>query len=356
MPEVSPDQRFFPAFVAAPGLSNPHLQTILSALVMPRSLDAGECVLVPLAGGSLDVRLHRAAGGAPRGAVLLLHGAGGSIDEAYVRRTAAKVAGAGLDAIRLNLRGAGDSIGATPAVLHGGLTEDIHAAVDHFRNLYPRLALLGFSLGGQIALKTACEWGASPPREVAAVVGISPALDLSRSTRFFDRPAAGLYRRVVMARLRAHYKRVRAALPEPLQRIDPASFRGASQYNAALVAPAFGFRDVDDYYEAASSLAELGAIRVPTLILHAVDDPVVPVLPALEARALARPSVRVEITERGGHIGFFASAPMPGEPDRFWAESRAKRFIEAAIDPRAPMDRESRTLPSRAPPARPHRP
>jgi predicted alpha/beta-fold hydrolase len=356
MPEVIPVEASFPAFLAAPGLANPHLQTVLSVLAGPRGRGEGERVRVTHGAGSFGGWRHRASGGEARALVLVLHGAGGSSDEAYVRRITCKLVDGGMDAVRLDLRGADASTGASPAVLHGGLTEDVHAAVEHFRRAYAQVALVGFSLGGQIALKTACEWGASPPHEVAAVVGISPALDLRRSARFFDRPAGSFYRRVVMARLRAQYARARGTLPESLQRLDPDSFRSAAQYNAALVAPAFGFRDTADYYERASSIRDLVDIHVPSLILHAADDPIVPVAPALEARALARPFVRVEITEQGGHIGFFAATRAPGEPDRFWAESQAKRFIAAAIAARASTPPETRTSQSHGRPESPPRP
>lgn len=311
-------------------MSSPHAQTVASFLVAPRAPLSAETWRVPLERGALGGLITFARRSSPRGAVLLLHGAAGTGLEPYLVRTAHKLARAGFDAIRLGMRGSGGATGVVPDVLHGGLTEDVRRAVARATERYAQVALIGFSLGGQIALRTAAEWGPSPPPRLKAVVAISPALDLLRSTEFFDRPGNWLYRRVVMGQLHKSYLRIRRTLPGELQKLGPDSFKYAGAYNADLVAPAFGFLDAPDYYERSSAIKLLHAVNVPSLLLHAEDDPVVPVGPAYRAQEMRPGNVRVVITRHGGHVGFFAGAASSGDEDRFWAESRAVRFIEEA--------------------------
>lgn len=318
-----------PSFRPARWLRGAFLQSVAASTGAPRDV-ASDRVEVPVSGGHLVGRLQRAPGSPPRGAVLVLHGAAGSSDEPYVLRTAAKLVRLGFDALRLSLRGSGESIACARPILHAGAWEDAHAAIDWLRARYPRIGLIGFSLGGQIALKAAAAWGDRPPREIGAAAAVSPPLDLHRSTRFLDRPAALLYRAYIMSQLRRQYRAVERGLPAELRGLSWLHFRRADLYNERLVAPLFGHPDVAHYYARASSGPDLGAIAIPSLVIHAEDDPVVPVRPALEARAGAPRNVRFVITRSGGHVGFVAD-DATGEPDRFWAENLAVRFVTRAL-------------------------
>jgi hypothetical protein len=186
------------SFRPASWIPGPFLQSCAACLGAPRGL-AAERVEVPVEGGRLVGRLHRAPGSA-RGAALVLHGAAGSGDEAFVLRTAQKLARAGVDALRLSMRGMGESITCSPPILHGGSAEDVHAAVAWLAARYRRVGLVGFSLGGQIALKAAAAWRDRPPPEVAAAAAVSPPLDLGLSTRYLDRAAAAHYRAFIAVR------------------------------------------------------------------------------------------------------------------------------------------------------------
>jgi predicted alpha/beta-fold hydrolase len=103
--------------------------------------------------------------------------------------------------------------------------------------------------------------------------------------------------------------------------------RTIRDFDEALIAPLHGFRDAMDYYRRASSSALLRDMRVPTVIVHAEDDPLVPIEPVHDALATASKRVRFVITAQGGHVGFLAATPPPGDLDRFWAESRAADFV-----------------------------
>lgn len=225
------------------------------------------------------------------------------------------------------MRGGGDSrdCGSVP-LYHAGLTDDVLAAIDWLGARYERVHLVGFSLGGHLVLRTVGELGArSGP--VASATAISPPIDLAHCARFAERPEAVVYRRYIVRLLKERYHDVRAALAE--HRHDAAAIaaiRTIRDFDAAIIAPLFGFRDVDDYYARAAAAEVFERIEVPTLILHAADDPLVP---PWEPRCALPASVRLVVTERGGHVGFFAAAPAPFDRTRFWAEERAIAFARA---------------------------
>jgi predicted alpha/beta-fold hydrolase len=303
-------------------LGNPHAQTIIGSLGRV-TLGDGEPVGIPVPGGVLGARVHAASFRNSR-VVALFHGAAGDGDEAFVLRTAARLVRRGVDAVRISLRGSGASVACDRPVLHGGLVDDVDAVVAWLRRRYRRVGLVGFSMGGAIAVRTACAWGGAPPDGVIGIAAISPPLDLARAAAYLDRPAATPYRAFMLARLWARYRMIRSTLPAAVAELGATSFARAETYNDRLVAPLFGFRNAADYYARASSLPLIGAIRVPTLVVHAEDDPVVPVAPVREAWATKSSDVAIEITARGGHVGFVDG----GDDERYWAESRAVAFLE----------------------------
>ena len=329
MHDLAPDLALhalrMPAFTPPRWLASGHLQTVVVPFLAARSIDAGEPVRVPIAGGALAGRLHRVAGGrAPRGCVLVLHGIAGTADEPFVRRTVALARDRGLDTLRLDLRGAGESARCGPAPLyHAGLTDDVRAALGWLGARYSRVHAVGFSLGGQLVLRALGEWGTDAPPSLASATAISPPVDLGECATFSERSSAALYRVYIVRALKERYAAAQPSMGAPFGRHRVRGARTIRDYDAAVVAPYFGFEDVDDYYARASAEPLLGRIGVPTLILHAADDPLVSVEPVVRVQRLRLPQVRVVITEHGGHVGFYADRPAPGDPTRFWAEERA---------------------------------
>lgn len=320
-----------PAFEPHAALPSGHLQTlVLPFFTHPRGAP-GERVEIPVRHGRLVGRLDRVV--APRGVAVVIHGINGTAAEPFVQRTAAKLRRRGLDTLRLNLRGSGDSIGAAAGMTHSGLTDDLRAVYDHLLARYPRVGCVGFSLGGQILLRTLGEWGDAPPAGACGAVAVSAPIDLVRCSAFVSRPEAAVYEWFLVTRLRRRYARQVAAMPPAFTRQRVAHVRTIRHFDDAVVAPLHGFRDADDYYRAASASAVLPQIRVPTLIVHAADDPLVPVAPVLDARAVAPPWLRFVVTAHGGHVGFVARRPAPGDDDRYWAECRAADLLAAAVGP-----------------------
>ncbi len=240
-----------------------------------------------------------------RDLVVLVHGLGGSSESGYMLSCARSADSLGLASLRLNLRGADGEPGD---FYHGGLTADLHAAISDLSDLgFARIFVLGFSLGGHVALRFATE--VTEPKVVALAAVCSP-LDLAAGVAAIDHPLMTPYRAYVLRRLKANYERT-ARFDEgltPPKSLRP--IRTIRQWDSAIVVPRFGFADADDYYAKASVGPRLDRLRRPALLLAAEGDPMIPpaaIRPALAAAKATNAADRfltVRWLERGGHLGF----------------------------------------------------
>lgn len=261
--------------------------------------------------------------------VLAVHGLTASSQAPYMRTLAQKALGAGFDVIRLNVRNCGGTEHLAPTLYHSGLTSDLRAVVEQ---LAPTpLYLAGFSMGGNMVLKLAGEWGEHPPPHVRAVCGISVPIRLGVCARRLGEPRNRVYEIRFLRELRRTLQRKRELMPELFSAPPPSEIRTIYEFDDAVTAPAFGFRNADHYYETQSSCGFLKAIRVPALLIQAQDDPFIP-FEVFEDVALARnPWVRLEAPGHGGHVAFLAKrAP------RFWAIAQAVRFFVSTRENRQP--------------------
>jgi len=259
--------------------------------------------------------------------LVLWHGMEGSVASAYMLTTSDKAFRAGFNVVRVNFRNCGGTEHLSPTLYHGGLSSDLRAVIaeliehDHL----PQLCVAGFSLGGNMVLKLAGEYGENPPAELMAVGAISPSIDLRASTNLIARRRNWIYQRDFLRRLKNRIKLKEKLFPDHYDSNRLKGLQSVEQFDNAYVAPAFGFRDASDYYAKASSLPFLNRIRVPTLIIHAEDDPFIPFEPMRDPSIAANPYLLLLATKRGGHVAFVSATP--GE-DRFWAESCLVEFFE----------------------------
>jgi predicted alpha/beta-fold hydrolase len=310
--------------------ANPHVQSIAGSL--PRfgsPAPASESLRIDLSEGGALLARASWVDASRRATVLLVHGVGGSAASRYMARSARDCVANGMHAVRLNLRGAGEGADHGRSLYHAGLTSDVDQAVRRLAEdaRVGSLFLLGFSLGGSVLLKLAGEWGSTPPEAVRGLASFSAPTHLDAVSRTLERRAAAPYRgyilRALVAQALAFASRHPSALP-----FDPNELRRAAtlrEYDRQVIVPMHGFRDVRHYYESASAGPFLPRVRLPTLILHAEDDPIVPaetVAPSL--LGLGR-SITVVSTERGGHVGWHATLR---EAAPTWAMARALRFFE----------------------------
>jgi predicted alpha/beta-fold hydrolase len=230
---------------------------------------------------------------------VIIHGLCGSCDSDYVRRAAAAVERAGLSCLRLNLRGS-DRTGED--FYHAGLTADL-AAVLRSPELagFQRIHLLGFSLGGHLALRFAAL--EDEPR-LSGVVAVCAPLDLTLSAPALDQPALALYKTYLVAHLKEIYAPVSARRPELVPFEQVRGIRSLLEWDDRVVAPRHGFASGADYYAKASVAPHLGKLRVPALLLQAEGDPMVPAHTVRPALSRTYPNLEVRWLRRAGHCGF----------------------------------------------------
>jgi predicted alpha/beta-fold hydrolase len=256
--------------------------------------------------------------------VLVLHGLEGSARSGYAVETYRRLRAAGIAAVGLNFRSCGGEPNLAPRLYHSGETGDVGHVIESLVREFPGrpLAAIGFSLGGNVLLKYLGEQGAAAPLRAAAAISVP--FDLAAGARALEKGMGRIYTRTLlwpMQRKVAH----RAAQLRPLVDVE-AGLAAASfwQFDDAITAPLHGFADASDYYARSSCSQFLPDIRVPTRLLHARDDPFMPV-DEVPQSAVGNPLLAVTLSERGGHVGFINGA-LPWRP-RFWAEAEAVRFV-----------------------------
>lgn len=232
--------------------------------------------------------------------LLVVHGLGGSSSSPYMLEAAATAEAAGLSCLRLDLRGA-DLRGED--FFHGGLGSDLRAVLGAPACAqYDEVLLLGYSLGGHVCLTHVAE---DPDPRVRALATVCSPLDLLTAATAFDERLLATYRMHVLNGLKHMYRQVakrRSALP--LSVAAASRIHSLRDWDDQIVAPRFGFRNARHYYEQASAAKRLSRIRVPTLLLSAAKDPMVPRDTLAPFRhELSAPFTRVE-KARGGHVGF----------------------------------------------------
>jgi predicted alpha/beta-fold hydrolase len=276
-----------------------HLQTIRNQLVRPaHPLPVGERLWLDVDDGdALAATLHRAEGRRPL--AVLIHGLSGTEESSYVRATAAHLLGLGFPVLRLNLRGAGPSASRCRAQYHAGRSEDLRAALAALpRDLVSGgIVLVGYSLGGNVLLKFLGE-GATP--EVRAAATVSAPIDLAAAAACLLMPRNRLYQSWLLAKMRDE------AFAVPLSAAEREAVAGAKSvfdFDDRYVAPRNGFASAADYYARCSAEPFLARIRLPTLVVHAANDPWIPDAAYRRVDWRSNPAL-TPLFGDGGHVGF----------------------------------------------------
>jgi len=315
------------------GLSNGHLQTIIgNFLPRPpfRLASVPEAVEVDPADGSRvlchchwQADLDRAS----RLTVILVHGLEGSSESQYIQGLAVRAWAAGCNVIRMNMRNCGGTDALSPTLYHSGLSDDVGAVVRHFAEQHglERVALVGYSMGGNMVLKLAGEWGSRA--SLVAVAAVCPAIDLAAGADALHEPLNRGYEWRFLSRLMERYARKAELFPNlyvPAREIGPV--RSIRQFDDKIVARYFDFSDADDYYHRAASARVVDQIAVPTLILCAMDDPFIRLFPETRDRLRANPHITFVETRHGGHCAYLS---RDRGNEIHWAEAAAIRFLLA---------------------------
>lgn len=327
-------------FVPHPRLRNQHAQTILGS-VLPRKAEAvratsRERTFQTTPDTQVVARCHwqTCLGNTEKPVntlptLLVSHGMEGSVESSYMLGIAEKALRAGFNVIRLNTRNCGDTERLTPTLYNAGLTEDIRQVAEELHEVdgITDLYLVGVSLSGNMTLKLAGEYGAAAPHHVRGVAVISPAVDLASSADALEKGSNWVYQRRFTNSLKRRLKRKAELFPERFNAEKLAEVKSVRQFDDAYTATHAGYLDSQDYYHRASALRIIDKVKLPTLVIHAQDDPFIPHDPLLAPEVVNNPSIAVLLPERGGHVGFLGE-PRPDEDNR-WAENRVIDFVKA---------------------------
>ena len=320
-------------FRPPPWALDPHVQTLVARVLRSERGPATTRERSELPDGDfLDLDLGPEPGPqAPL--VLVLHGLEGSSKRQYVRSACRELLAQGMRPVAMNFRGCSGEMNRRPRLYHSGETGDPAFVLAGLRRAFPERAVgaLGFSLGGNTLLKLLGELEDGGTGLLDAAVAISVPMDLAAGGALLEATAMGrLYTRYFLRSLK---RKVRAKARMLEGRVDLAATLGARtlrEFDDAATAPLHGSRDADDYYARSSSAAFVPGIRVPTLVLHSLDDPFLPAA-ALPVDALgANPWIVTAFTRRGGHVGFVEGPPWS---PRFWAEEEGARFLAGVLLP-----------------------
>jgi len=319
----SPTEPFVPRW----GIGNGHFQTIASHLLRRSTpLPPVDDRLIEVAPG-IQVLCHCHWQPERKNAltVITVHGLEGSSDSQYVRGISQKAMALGMNAVRMNQRNCGGTEHLAPTLYHSGLSSDVGAVAKSLiaSEGLTRIALAGYSMGGNLVLKLAGEWG-SDHRELECVAAVCPAMDLAASADALHEPANILYEKYFVGRLKQRLAR-KAELFPTYFRVSAAD--GAStvrKFDNQVTAPFSGYRDADDYYARAAASNVVDRIAVPTLILYAADDPFIRIQAPTQAKVVANRNIHYLETPYGGHCAFIAA---PNGYDGYWAERQLVDFF-----------------------------
>jgi len=270
--------------------------------------------------------------GAPH--LFILHGLEGTIRSHYVSGFFAEAHRRGWRADLLIFRGCGSELNRARRFYHSGETSDAAFVLDGIMAEFPAspVLLTGVSLGGNVLLKLLGEWGGHAPPQVKSAAAISVPFDLERGARHLSHGFSRIYDRHFLKTLRAKARRKLERFPDLF---DPSALERARtiyDFDDAVTAPVHGFASAHDYYSRSSALSWLDRVRIDTLLLSAVDDPFLPPAVLEDVRTVARPNptLHLEFTAHGGHVGF-VSGSWPWRPF-YYAEWRACEFLAANLD------------------------
>jgi len=323
------------SFTPRRGLRLGHLQTIAGNF-LPRTnfLPPGERrqFVVAQHGSGVPVAVecvcHWQPDRRPAMALVIVHGLEGSVESQYVIGTGSKAWLAGMSVVRMNMRNCGDTEKLTPTLYHSGLSADVGAIVQELiqQDGLDQIGIVGFSMGGNLVLKLAGEWGAQAPPQVKAAATVSPAMDLAASADALHSWRNWMYEQRFLRGLRKRYQRKAMLFPDVYDLAHLRRFASIREFDHEITARYEGFSGADDYYARASSSKILDNIRIPTLVIHADDDPFIRVLPETRTKLEANPHIRFVETRHGGHCAFLAD---PNGYDGRWAEKTLIEFIRS---------------------------
>jgi predicted alpha/beta-fold hydrolase len=303
-------------------LTNPHLQTIWQTIFrrQPDVTTQRERVLLP-DGDFLDLDWV-GYDGAP--IVLVLHGIAGNIEAPYAKGILRAIVDHNWCGAFMNFRGCSGEPNRLPRSYHSGETEDLQNVVLELKKRYPQrpIAVVGFSMGGNVLLKYLGETGAKNP--LAGGVAVSVPFDLEKAANHINQGVYRLYQWWILRDLQKLLSQKFQKVKAPVDLGDLSSIKDFWDFDNRITAPLHGFADARDYYTKSSSRQYLKKIKIPTLILHSADDPFMTKDVIADVNDLS-PQLTLELSDGGGHVGFVTGTPWN---PKYWLEERIPEFLK----------------------------
>lgn len=313
-----------PAYRPPRLFTNAHIQTIFPTLFRSNGVSYTRERITTPDDDFLDLDWVRS--GSDR-CVILCHGLEGSSQSSYIRGMVRAFSRRGIDVLAWNFRGCSGEPNRTSRFYHSGATEDMHTVMSHVvaSNRYRRIDLIGFSLGGNMMLKYLGDGVYDIPDVVQRAVAFSVPCDLAACSAELARPHNALYMKRFLRLLHEKIRAKMQLLPGVLDDTNYKSLRTFKDFDDRYTAPLHGFRDANHYWSVCSSRQFVPSIRIPTLLVNALDDPFLAPTAYPVAEAQRNPLFTLETPRYGGHCGFV----LFNAEGEYWSEQRAAQFLQA---------------------------
>jgi hypothetical protein len=317
----------FDPFTPRHYLRNRHAMTLAGNFLPRKSAlpDPEECLFQVEPGTQVLCHCHWQPDAEHRPTVIIVHGLEGSSLSQYVIGNASKAWAAGMNVVRMNMRTCGGTAALTPTLYHSGLSQDVGAVLRAVieQKRVRSVGLIGYSMGGNMVLKLAGELGKDAPGELKVVAAVSPAADLAASADAMHIGGNRIYEWKFLLSLMRSFERKRKLFPGRYKKVErfPVSIR---EFDDVITARYCGFSGAQDYYTRAAASRVVDKIAVPSLLIHATDDPFIRLLPETREKILANPNITLLEPAHGGHCAFLA---QPNGYDGRWAELQIMHFF-----------------------------
>jgi uncharacterized protein len=324
-------QTKLPNFVPRRGLSGGHWQT-LASFFLRRSfaLPPAEPRYVEVEPGiQILVHCHWQSDRQNSLTLIIVHGLEGSSDSTYMLGIAAKGLALGMNVVRMNQRNCGGTQGLAPTLYHSGRSQDVAAVAQNLieHDHISRFALAGYSMGGNLVLKLAGEWGNAGPCQFRAVAAVCPAVNLAASADALHLRSNRLYELYFLWNLSRRLRTKARLFPGAFDTARLRGIRTLREFDDRITAFYCGFSGADDYYDRSAAAHVIDRIAVPTLILNAANDPFIRILPETRRKIVENSNITFVETEDGGHCSYLANPE--NSSDGRWAETQVVDFLRA---------------------------
>ncbi|HET6141975.1 MAG TPA: alpha/beta fold hydrolase [Candidatus Acidoferrales bacterium] len=314
-------------------LRNPHLQTLASTFLIRHfpALPPGVVRDFEVEPGTrIRGYCHWQAAPREHPTLVLIHGLEGSADSGYMLGLAERAFKLGWNAVRLNQRNCGGTESLTPTLYNSGLSRDFSAVLLELieTDSLPEIFFAGYSMGGNLILKMAGEFAGNAPRQLRAVAGVCPSIELGVCADAVGLRHNFIYQEHFVRNLKNRMQRKAQMYPGEFDLREMNKVKTLREFDNVITATYFGFLDATDYYAKSSALRVAADISVPARIVTAQDDPFVPFSIFSDPTLMNNPCIEVIAPKHGGHCAFVSRYPGA---ERFWAENCLMEFFTSRL-------------------------